>query len=335
MAPTGKFNGDSPQRAACTPRTETSQRPAGMRRFYHVPVLVQEILQALGPRSGGKYIDSTVGEGGHAQAILEAWGPACRLLGLDADPQAIEVAGERLAGFGDRVALVNANFASVGETARETGFLPSDGVLMDLGLSSRHLEGEDRGFSFQRDAPLDMRFNSQQELTAADVVNGYAEAELARVIAEYGQERGARRLAAAIVRERPIRSSQRLAQVVQRAKGRRGRIHPATRVFQAVRIEVNNELENLEAGLNQVIKLLGPGGRLAVISYHSLEDRLVKRTLAHAAAGCICPPGMPVCICGHTPELKLIPKKSITPSVQEVQHNPRSRSARLRVAEHV
>ena len=302
--------------------------------IHHIPVLRQEVVEALRVHSHGRYIDCTVGEGGHAQAILEAGAPGCHLMGLDVDPKALAVARARLAPYGRRAVLVQGSYADLGELARRHGFPAPQGVLMDLGLSSLQLEGEERGFSFRSDAPLDMRFNPQQHLTAADIVNGSTAEELARIISRYGEERRAWRIARAIVSRRPIGSTVELAGLVERAVGgRRGHLHPATRTFQALRMAVNSESEHLEQGLNEVIKLLGPGGRLAVLSYHSLDDRLVKGALRRASATCICPPRTPACICGHTPEVRLVTKRPITPSAEEVHRNPRSRSARLRVAE--
>jgi 16S rRNA (cytosine1402-N4)-methyltransferase len=299
-------------------------------------VLLPEVLEALRVQTQGRYIDCTVGPGGHTRAILEAGAPGCQVLALDADPSAVEVARRRLAPYQDRLVLLQQSFASLAEAAREHGFQEVHGVLMDLGLSSLQLEDESRGFSFQRNSPLDMRFDPGQHFTAKDIVNGSTENELTRVIARYGQEPRAKRISRAIVRSRPIGSTQELAQVVERAAGgRHGRIHPATRTFQSLRIVVNAELEALESGLEQAIKLLGTGGRLVVLSYHSLEDRLVKVALRRASATCVCPPEIPLCICGHTPEVRLVTKKSITPSPEEVRRNPRSRSARLRVAEHL
>ena len=310
--------------------------PGGEPVIYHTPVLLQEVLQGLRVSTTGRYIDCTVGEGGHAQAILEAGAPGCRLLGLDADPRALETARVRLGPYGERATLVHGSYAAVEEVARRWGFLGADGVLMDLGLSSLQLEGEERGFSFRVDAPLDMRFDPTRGRTAEEILNRATEADLTAIIGRYGEERQARRISRAIVEGRPVRTSGELAALVERVVGRRrGRLHPATRTFQAIRMAVNEELENLEQGLNQVIKLLGPGGRLAVISYHSLEHRLVKGALKRASPRCICPPRTPVCVCGHVPEVRLITKKPITPSLGEVRHNPRSRSARLRVAEHV
>jgi 16S rRNA (cytosine1402-N4)-methyltransferase len=235
---------------------------------------------------------------------------------------------------GNMAVLVQANFAAVAQVAQQRGFWGADGCLMDLGLSSLQLAGGSRGFSFLRDGPLAMQFDPGQRLTAADILNRSTEEELTEILLRFGEERRARRISRAIVRARPLATTQELARVVEHAVGgRRGRLHPATRTFQALRMAVNRELENLEAGLGGAIKLLGPGGRLAVISYESLSDRLVKVAMRRASSGCICPPGSPVCTCGHTPELRLITRKPLTPSREEVQRNPRSRSARLRVAE--
>ena len=304
--------------------------------IYHTPVLLYEVLAALSVQPDGRYIDCTVGEGGHAQAILEAGAPDCRLLGLDADPWALQTAGARLKPFGRRVTLAEGNFATVGELARRHGFFGANGALMDLGISSMQLDGQQRGFSFRVDAPLDMRFSPSLRSTAGDILNGATQGELAQIISRYGEERHARRISRAIVENRPLQTSGELASVVERAIGRnRGRIHPATRTFQALRIAVNAELESLEQGLDQAIRLLQPGGRLAVISYHSLEDRLVKGAFRRASLTCVCPPAVPVCTCGHVQQVRLVNKRIIPPSQEEVQRNPRSRSARLRVAEHV
>ena len=280
----------------------------------HTPVLVTEVLEALAVGSGGAYIDCTVGEGGHAEAILNA-APDSVVIGLDRDPDALAAAHLRLARFGDRVHLVNVSYTTLAEQA---GFLrdrPVAGVLLDLGLSSLQLETDGRGFSFLRDGPLDMRFGPDEGLTADDVVNRYAERDLAQVIYEYGEEPRSRRIARAIVQRRPVRGTAHLAEVVVGAVGRRSRIHPATRTFQGIRIEVNRELEAIKAGLAAAAETLRPGGRLAVISYHSLEDRLVKTTLRESAV------------------LRVLTRKPITPSREEVVSNPRSRSARLRAAE--
>ena len=300
---------------------------------YHVPVLLEETMEALAVQPGGRYVDCTVGGGGHAQAILERSSPGGQLLGIDADPEAVKRARKRLEAHRDSVLLVNDNFVNLQATCIKYDFFPVHGILFDLGLSSMQLNGSGRGFSFQHDAPLDMRFNPEQEITAADIVNTSSEAELARLIRAYGEEASSRQIARLIVRERPITSTFHLAHIVEKAVGRRtGRIHPATRTFQALRIAVNLELENLEIVLKQAIELLGFGGRLVVISYHYLEDRIVKHLMQREARGCICPPGTPVCVCGHKPRLKLIRRHVITPSEDELRANPRSRSAKLRVA---
>ena len=289
---------------------------------YHVPVLMQETMSALQVKPGGSYIDCTVGEGGHAAAILNVASPGGRLLGIDMDLQALKTAEETLWSYREDAVLANENFRDLEQVAERHGFTSVDGILFDLGISSLQLEGGGRGFSFRKDEPLDMRFDSRQELTAWDVVNEYTGEELTQVIATYGEERRARQIAKAIVYSRPIDTSLRLAQVVEGAARRSfGRIHPATRAFQAIRIEVNRELDNLERALGQAVSLLKAGGRLAVISYHSLEDRIVKLFLRYAdrKAGTI----------------RRVNTKIISPSKEEVRTNPRSRSARLRVAERI
>ncbi|MBI4283485.1 MAG: 16S rRNA (cytosine(1402)-N(4))-methyltransferase RsmH [Chloroflexi bacterium] len=302
----------------------------------HIPVLVEETVEALQIQPGGRYIDCTLGGGGHAAAILEHSLPGGQLLGIDADPQAIRIARERLATHNDSTLLINDNFVNLEAICYRHDFFPVHGILFDLGLSSLQLSDDDRGFSFQYDAPLDMRLNPNQPLTAADIVNTYSEAELAHLINTYGEEGFSRQIARRIVLERPIKTTLHLALVVERAIGsRRGRLHPATKTFQALRIAVNQELEHLESALRQAVSLLGFEGRLMVISYHSLEDRIVKQFMQREAKDCLCPPGLPTCVCGHTASLRLVKKKVITPSPAEVQMNPRSRSARLRVAERV
>jgi len=287
----------------------------------HIPVLVNETLEALAVQPGGRYIDCTLGAGGHAAAILEKSLPGGQLLGIDADPEAIEVAKTRLAVYKDSAFLVNENFANLEAVCIKYDFFPVHGILFDLGLSSIQLNGYSRGFSFQHDDPLDMRFSPSQEVTAADIVNTYSEAELARLIKIYGEESYSYRIARYIVRQRPIETTLQLVRVVEQAThGRRGRIHPATKTFQALRIAVNHELENLETALKQSINLLGFEGRLVVISYHSLEDRIVKHFMQQESGG-------------DKARLKLINKRVITPSEAEVQLNPRSRSAKLRAAE--
>ena len=302
----------------------------------HIPVLVKEAVEALAVQPGGRYIDCTLGGGGHAEAILERSAPGGQLLGIDADPAAIKAARTRLEAYSGSTLLINDNFVNLQAICYRHDFSPVHGILFDLGLSSLQLNGDGRGFSLQHDAPLDMRLSPDQEITAADIVNSYSEAELADLIKAYGEERSGRRIARRIVLERPINTTLQLAQLIERVVGSgRGRIHPATRTFQALRISVNKELENLETALKQAVNLLGFEGRLVVISYHSLEDRIVKRFMQQEAKDCICPPGIPTCVCEHTASLKLPHRRAITPSLAEEQANPRSRSARLRVAERV
>ncbi len=302
----------------------------------HTPVLLEETIRALAVQPGGRYIDCTLGAGGHARAILERCAPGGQLLGIDADPVALAIARENLTPYKDSALLVNGNFTDLQAICIRYDFFPVHGILFDLGLSSMQLNGGGRGFSFQHDAPLDMRIDPSQEMTAADIVNTFSEAELARIIRDYGEEGYSRRIASRIVRERPIRTTLQLAGLIEKTVGHgRGRIHPATRTFQALRIMVNRELENLEAALKQAVDLLGFEGRLVVISYHSLEDRIVKRFMQREAKDCICPPGMPACVCGHEARLRLVVRKVIAPSEAEVQLNPRSRSAKLRVAERI
>jgi 16S rRNA (cytosine1402-N4)-methyltransferase len=300
----------------------------------HLPVLLDEVIAALQPRRGGRFADCTVGLGGHAAAILEEILPSGRLLGIDADPQAIRIGRDRLSRYGDAVTLVNDNFINLEAICERYHIHPVDGILFDLGVSSLQLDTAERGFSFHLDAPLDMRFDPEQGLTASDIVNCFSEQELARLIERYGEERHSRRIARHIVRNRPVATTAELARLVEQGvNGKRARIHPATRTFMALRIAVNNELQNLELALKQTPNLLRPGGRLTVISYHSLEDRIVKQFMRYAASSCLCPPGTVVCRCGHVPTLKLISRKVIKPTSLEIESNPRSRSAKLRVAE--
>ena len=299
----------------------------------HLSVLYDEVLTWLKPRPGGRYIDATLGAGGHATGLLTASHPDGLLLGLDADPAALSFAGDVLALFGDRVVLRNANFRRIGEVAGALGFEEVDGILMDLGLSSRQLDDADRGFSFNRDGPLDMRMNPERGRSAAHLVNTLSVAELSDLLWRYGEERLSRRIARAIVAERPLDSTGQLADLVARVVGRREKIHPATRTFQALRIAVNEELDALGQVLPQARDLLRPGGRLAVIAFHSLEDRLVKQFFRQEARDCVCPPELPICVCQHQATLRVLTPKPIRPTAGEVARNPRSRSARLRIAE--
>lgn len=302
----------------------------------HRPVLYQEIIHALQPRRDGLYVDATVGAGGHAWGILRASTPSGRLLGLDVDPQALELAQLKLAEFGERVILVRASYTTLGEQLSALGWDAVDGALLDLGMSSMQVDTPERGFSFLAEAPLDMRFDPDSPLKATDLVNGLPESELADLLFKYGEERRSRQVARAILAARPLQTTVQLAQVVAKALrtggGRRG-IHPATRTFQALRIAVNHELEAVEAVLPQAVAALAPGGRLAVISFHSLEDRIVKQFFRRESRDCICPPQQPVCTCGHKASVREVVRHPIVPQAAEVEANPRSRSARLRIVE--
>ena len=281
-------------------------------------------------------MDCTIGGGGHAQAVLNA-AAGSRLMGIDADAEALELAESRLESYGDRVELVHGSFGDVDAICRDRGYGAVDGVLFDLGLSSMQVDTAHRGFSFRREAPLDMRFDRSQEVTADHVVNRTPERQLADVIFRMGEEPRARRVARAIAANRPIATTTRLAEVVAGALGgpRRRGIHPATRTFQAIRMQVNGELESIRRGVRRAMDVLSQGGRLAVISYHSLEDRLVKGILRRESSDCVCPPRLPVCACRHTALVRLVTRGVVRPTAAEVEANPRSRSARLRVAERI
>lgn len=302
-------------------------------RREHVPVLFSEVLTALQPSPGCRYVDATLGAGGHALGILDASAPDGKLLGLDADPEAISYAQQVLQGYGARVVLQTANFRQIGVVARTLGFGEVDGVLMDLGLSSRQLSQASRGFSFSQEGPLDMRMDRSHGRPAAELVNRLPEEELADLFWRLGEERYSRRIARAIVTARPLITTRQLADVVSRTVGRRQKIHPATRVFQALRIAVNDELDALSEALPQARDLLRPGGRMIVIAFHSLEDRLVKRFFLEEARDCICPPEAVACVCQHEATLKVLTRKPVRPTEAETASNPPSRSARLRVAE--
>ncbi len=306
----------------------------------HLPVMPAEVLVTLAPSAGSLQIDTTVGGGGHTERILEAASPDGRVLGLDADGAAIERVGRRLARFGDRLVLRRANFRELATVAPDAGFGAVDGALFDLGLSSFQLADRDRGFGFRAGGPLDMRFDTANGVPAAELLASLTADELAALFRRYGEEPSAWRVAKAIVAARalaPIETAEELAALVERtlpANPRQPRrTHPATRVFQALRIAVNEELDALEAGLAAAVALLRPGGRLVVLSYHSLEDRIVKRFLAAERRGCVCAPEAPVCVCGRVPRLRLVTRPSLVPTAEEITANPRARSARLRAAE--
>ncbi len=301
----------------------------------HTPVMLDEVLSALEVRPGGRYVDCTLGDAGHAEAILQRAQPGGTLLGIDADTAAVERSRARLSQFEGAFRLVQGNFRDIGRICRQMEFAPVNGVLLDLGLSSYQLaEGE--GFSFRRDTPLDMRFGGEG-ITAEEIVNTYAEADLADLIFKYGEDPASRRIARRIVAGRPIRTTAELAKAVEQAVGRRAHAntHPATRTFQALRIAVNQELASLAAALPQAHGLLGFGARLAVLSYHSLEDRIVKEYIQRESRDCICPPGLPECRCGHKATLRAVTKGALKPTLSEVAANPRARSAKLRAAERI
>jgi 16S rRNA (cytosine1402-N4)-methyltransferase len=298
----------------------------------HVPVLLEEALDGLQVKAGGRYIDCTLGAGGHARVILEKSAPDGRLLGIDLDAQAIEVARRRLAPYEGRITLVHDNFSRLKEIASEHGFIPANGVLLDLGISSLQLHQEARGFSFQKEGPLDMRFDLDGEVTANHLVNELRETDLADILASYGEEPRAKGIARAIVKNRPLKTTLELANLVVRTVGRRRKLHPATKTFQALRIAVNEELRALSEVLPQILDILTSGGRMAIIAFHSLEDRLVKQFMAQESRDCICPPQVPTCICHHRRILQILTKKPIRPSSAEIRENPRCRSAKLRMA---
>jgi len=302
----------------------------------HQPVLYHEIIKALRPRPGEHYVDATVGAGGHAWGVLNASGPNGTLLGLDIDPQALAIAGQRLSGFLGRFTLVLASYTTLLHQLEQLGWEGVDGIVIDLGVSSMQLDTPERGFSFRADGPLDMRFNPAGEITAATLVNTLPEAQLAELIWRYGEERLSRRIAKAICGARPLETTGQLAAVIRGAvKGSRERIDPATRTFQALRIAVNQELRAVEDFLPQAVSALKPGGHLAVIAFHSLEDRIVKHYFRQESRDCICPPGQPVCTCGHKAVLKEVNRRPIIADQTEIETNPRARSARLRIIEKI
>ena len=308
--------------------------------FTHKPVLLQECLQGLQIRPGGVYLDGTLGRAGHSREIAARL-TGGRLICIDRDQAALDAARERLAGYLDKVTLIHGNFGDLAELLDSRGIEKVDGMLFDLGVSSPQLDDGSRGFSYMQEAPLDMRMDRSETLTADTVVNRWPQEELRRILWQYGEERYAPQIAAAIVRrreERPIATTLELSEVIRGAMpahALREKQHPAKRSFQAIRIAVNDELTAVERMLRAAVPRLGPGGRLCVISFHSLEDRIVKSTLAEFARGCICPPDFPVCMCGHQPELRLVTRKPVTPGAEELEENPRSRSAKLRIAEKI
>ena len=302
----------------------------------HRPVLYQEIIHSLSPQRGGHYVDATLGAGGHTWGILEASAPDGLLLGMDVDPQALELARNKLSVFGSRAILVRASYTSLAEQLAALKWPSVDGIVLDLGVSSMQLDTPQRGFSFQVDAPLDMRFDPDNPVQAADLVNMLPEGDIADLLFRYGEEHQSRRVARAIVQARPLETTGQLARVVAgvTGSGKKG-MHPATRTFQALRIAVNRELEALEEFLPQALISLASAGRVAVISFHSLEDRIVKQYFKKESQDCICPPKQPMCTCGHKAVVRILTRRPIRPGATEVNANPRARSARLRVAEKI
>ena len=308
--------------------------------FTHRPVLLDECIQGLNIRPEGIYLDGTLGRAGHSREIARRLTTG-RLICVDRDQAALDAAQDRLADWMDRVTLVHSNFDQVADILDDLGIAGADGMLFDLGVSSPQLDDGSRGFSYMADAPLDMRMDRSEGLTAADIVNGWSQEELRRILHQYGEERCAPQIAAAIVRQReekPIETTLELVDVIKSAmpaRALREKQHPAKRSFQAIRIAVNDELASVDRMIRGAVPKLNRGGRLAVITFHSLEDRIVKNGFAQFAKGCTCPPDFPVCVCGKTPDIKLVNKKPILPTQQEIDENPRARSAKLRVAEKI
>lgn len=306
--------------------------------FKHISVLLEESVKALDIKEDGVYVDGTLGGGGHSYRIL-AQCPKTALIGIDRDPEAIEAAKKRLNEFSGRVTFVNRNFSEIKDILNELGIEFINGAVLDLGVSSYQLDNVGRGFSYMNNAPLDMRMNRSDDLSAYDVINRYSLDELTRIFFEYGEEKWSRRIADFIARERerkPIETTFELVDIIKAAIPKKARLdggHPAKRIFQAVRIEVNGELRILETAIKDFIDVLAPGGRLAVITFHSLEDRIVKQTFAALAKGCTCPKEFPVCVCGKKPQIRLLTRKPIEPGKEEIENNSRSKSAKLRVAE--
>ena len=310
-------------------------------KFSHVSVLLRECIEALNIKPDGIYVDCTTGGGGHSLEIVKRLTAGGRLIAIDRDEDALRAAGERLADYADRVTFVHSNYAMLQSVLADLGIPKADGVLADLGVSSYQLDTAERGFSYMQDAPLDMRMDREQPLSARDVVNTYSEEELRRILYDYGEEKFARNIAANIVKqrsERPIETTLELAELVKGSMpkaAREGGHHPAKRTFQAIRIEVNAELSSIPPALDAAVHALNPGGRVAVITFHSLEDRLVKQKFAALSSGCTCPREFPVCVCGKKPVVRVITKKPVTAGEDELEVNPRSRSAKLRVAEKI
>jgi len=305
--------------------------------FSHVPVLFQETIDSLSVRPDGVYVDGTLGGGGHSEGICSLLGPDGILIGIDRDTDALEAAAERLKDVRCHTIFVHGNYTDIKDIIRREGISAIDGAVLDLGVSSFQLDEAERGFSYMHSAPLDMRMDRSASFSAYDVINGYSREDLTRIIREYGEEKWASRIASFIVQERegrPVETTGQLVEIIKKAgpaSARRQGPHPAKRTFQAVRIEVNDELGGLRTAVDQFIDVLAPGGMLCIITFHSLEDRIVKQRFQKGENPCVCPPGLP-CVCGKMPEIRRIPKKAVLPSAAEIAANPRARSAKLRVA---
>ena len=308
--------------------------------FVHKPVLLEEVIDGLAIKPDGTYSDGTLGGAGHGSRICEKLSAQGRYIGLDQDADAVRTSSERLSRFGDKAVVIRSNYADMPQVLKDSGIEKADGILLDLGVSSFQLDTAERGFSYRTDAPLDMRMDNRQELSAMEVVNQYPESRLFHIIKDYGEDKFAKNIAKHIVAERskaPILTTKRLAEVVSQAipmKFRKQGGHPAKRTFQAVRIEVNHELDVLSSSLEDMIDILKPDGRLCIITFHSLEDRIVKQAFRKAENPCICPPGFPVCVCGNVPKGKVVNRKPILPGEEEMEQNPRSKSAKLRIFRH-
>ncbi len=301
--------------------------------FHHIPVLLKETIEYLKPVYGGIYVDGTLGGGGHSLEILKRIGPEGKLIGIDRDPTAIKTTSEKLKDFKDAFIPVHGNNADVIDLLDEMNIDHIDGMIMDLGVSSHQFDETDRGFTYREDVRLDMRMDTSQDFSAYDLVNSYSVEDLSRIFWTYGEERWAKRIAEFVVKNRPVETTGQLVEIIKAAvpaSARQGGPHPARRVFQAIRIEVNNELASLEKAIENAIRLLKPNGRLCIISFHSLEDRIVKQSFKRESNPCTCPKDLPVCICGKRPQIKILTRRPVIPSLEEIEVNPRSRSAKLR-----
>jgi len=304
--------------------------------MQHIPVLYQAVVDLVNPVPGGLYVDGTLGAGGHSRGLLLSSSPDGRVAGFDRDPQALALAKKNLAEFGERVIIIQDSYRNFQSHLNNLSWQCVDGILLDLGISSMQLDTPERGFSFRQDGPLDMRFDPDQEITAADLVNESSREKLADILFYYGEERLARKIADAIIANRPLVRTKDLAQIVEKvARNPKSKKHPATRTFQALRIAVNQELDALEAFLPKALESLKPGGRLAIIAFHSLEDRIVKQFFRKESKDCICPPDIPICVCNHKARLRELNRRPIRPEEREIEANPRARSAKLRVAEKI